>query len=79
MHRAMAGAGFDAVHTLHFPQPVYPSGWWSATLAGKGVDLRAFRREDAAARAFDTLYYNEDVHAGALATPPFMARLLRGG
>ena len=76
MHRAMAGAGFDTVHTLYFPQPVYPSGWWSATLAGKGVDLCSFRREDAAARPFETLYYNEDVHAGALATPPFMAQLL---
>ena len=77
MHRAMAGAGFDTVHTLYFPQPVYPSGWWSATLAGKGVNLGRFRRDAAATRVFDTLYYDEDVHAGALATPPFMARLLR--
>jgi spermidine synthase len=77
LHRAMRAAGFADTRTLHFPQPVYPSGWWSATLARKGEALEGFRETDAGAWAFPTRYYSPAVHRAALALPPFMAEALR--
>lgn len=76
MHRAMRAAGFAATRVLGFPQPVYPSGWWSATLATKGGTADSFRAEDARARTFVTRYYDEAVHAAALVTPPFVRAVL---
>ena len=73
MHQAMRDAGFGATQTHHFPQPVYPSGWWSATMAAKHA-LPEPRYADAAGRPFETLYYTEEVHRGALALPPFLVR-----
>ncbi len=70
IHKAMRNAGFADVRTLHFPQPVYPSGWWSGTMAGG--NLSRFREVDAANRPFKTRYYNDGVHRGALALPTFM-------
>ena len=72
MHQAMRAAGFTHTRTLSFPQCVYPSGWWSATLAGKGVDPIQFREQDARKKAFDTLYYTADIHKAALVMPAFM-------
>lgn len=72
----MRKAGFDSVATLPFPQPVYPSGWWSATLAGKGVDVNAFRENDAARADLALDYYSVELHRGALTLPPFMRRQL---
>ena len=71
MHAAMRAAGFDTTRTLHYPQPVYPSGWWSATMACKGVRPEDFRAKAAAARGFSTRYYNADIHRAALAQPEF--------
>ena len=77
--RAMRGemrkAGFASFQTLPFPQPCYPTGWWSCTLARKagGFDFRA---SDARAKAFDSKYYSADIHAGAMALPPFVAAAL---
>lgn len=76
MRRAMSGAGFDELLTLGFPQCVYPSGWWTATMAGKGRSLARFRAADAANRPFPTRYYNEATHRAALAQPPFLAEAL---
>ncbi|RMF17109.1 MAG: polyamine aminopropyltransferase [Gammaproteobacteria bacterium] len=76
IHQDMLAAGFDAVKTLPFPQVVYPTGWWSCTLAGKGVDLDTFREDDAENRPFATEYYNAGIHRGALALPEFMKREL---
>jgi spermidine synthase len=76
IHRDMKEAGFDHVHTLPFPQPVYPTGWWSCTMGGKDVHTSYFREEDAADRPFVTRYYNEGVHRGALAMPQFMLEAL---
>lgn len=70
----MRQAGFDQPHTLCFPQSCYPSGWWSATMAGKGRDLSQFRVEDARQRSFTTQYYNEGIHQGALCPPEFLRR-----
>ena len=73
---ALKTAGFNAVRTLNFPQPCYPSGWWSATLARKGVDLGEFRERGAATKQFDTHYYNVDTHRAALAVPEFLKEAL---
>jgi spermidine synthase len=73
LHRAMRAAGFSDTVTLPFPQPCYPSGWWSATMAGKGGDMRSFRAMDARQKGFATRYYNAAIHQGALAQPEFFA------
>lgn len=72
----MGKAGFDSVATLPFPQPTYPSGWWSCTLAGKGCDVRTFREQAAAQAGFALDYYCATLHKSALVLPPFMARAL---
>ncbi|QIT53849.1 polyamine aminopropyltransferase [Aquisalimonas sp. 2447] len=76
LHAAMRGAGFTRVVTLQFPVCSYPSGWWSATVAGKGADLTAFREADARAKPFATAYYNAAMHRAALAVPEFCRDLL---
>ncbi len=75
MRRAMREARFVRQQTLFFPQCVYPSGWWSVTMAGN-VPLHAFRRDDAAGKAFATSYYNHEIHSAALAQPEFFKQAL---
>jgi len=76
MHKDMRSAGFARTQTLNFPQPVYPSGWWSATMAGN-ADLNEFRQRDVETRPFETLYYNQRIHSGALALPVFVEQYLQ--
>jgi spermidine synthase len=77
MRAEMGKAGFTAFKTLPFPQPCYPTGWWSCTLARKpGGGGFGYREADARAAALPTRYYSADVHRGALATPPFVAAAL---
>jgi spermidine synthase len=76
IRKAMKGAGFQALRTLTFPQPCYPTGWWSATLARKGVDLEDFRERGAEMKQFPTRYYNADIHRAALAMPEFLKQAL---
>jgi spermidine synthase len=76
MHRAMRAAGFPNSVSLQFPQPVYPSGWWTATMAGKR-SVVDFRRDDARGKVFPTRYYNAAIHQGALAQPEFFLQDLR--
>lgn len=76
MRSHMQSADFNAVRTLLFPQPVYPSGWWSATMARKDANLDGFRERAAAERPFETLYYDVEVHHAALALPPFLREAL---
>ncbi len=71
----MEKAGFGDIRTLGFPQPCYPSGWWSATMAAKSGSLDDFRQEDIRHRPFPTHYYNAQVHQAALAVPVFMQAL----
>ncbi|RYD15857.1 MAG: polyamine aminopropyltransferase [Lysobacteraceae bacterium] len=72
MRSAMRVADFQSVRTLTFPQPIYPTGWWSCTMARKGADLSGFRERGAATRQFHTRYYNAEMHKAALAMPEFM-------
>ena len=73
---ALKQAGFSALRTLTFPQPCYPSGWWSATMARKGADLSSFRERGAVTKAFATKYYNAETHKAALALPEFLREAL---
>ena len=76
MRDEMRKAGFSTFATLPFPQPCYPTGWWSCTLARKSGDF-TFRETDAGAAPFDRKYYSADIHRGALTLPPFVAAALR--
>jgi len=77
MRGEMGKAGFAEFATLPFPQPCYPTGWWSCTLARKpGGGGFGFREADARGKGFATRYYSADLHRGALATPPFVAEAL---
>ncbi|MEW5682065.1 MAG: polyamine aminopropyltransferase [Pseudomonadota bacterium] len=78
MRSAMLDAGFDALQTLLFPQMVYPSGWWTCTLARKGMAFNGFRETDAVNAPFNTEYYNAEVHKAASAWPNFMKQALLG-
>ncbi|MDD1624644.1 MAG: polyamine aminopropyltransferase [Methylococcaceae bacterium] len=73
MRNAMSASGFSHLQTLFFPQCIYPSGWWSATIAGK-ADLTTFREQDSANKPFDTVYYNIDIHKASLAQPEFFKK-----
>lgn len=78
MCQAMSDAGFQNFRTLPFPQPCYPTGYWSCTIASKTQsDLGQFRHQDAANKPFSTDYYNAGVHQGALAQPEFIKRALK--
>lgn len=77
MRGEMRKAGFTQFQTLPFPQPCYPTGWWSCTLARKaGSAGFAFRDADARAKDFETKYYSADIHTGASILPPFVAAAL---
>lgn len=70
LRSSMLKAGFDSVKTLTFPQPSYPSGWWSATLAGKNLDLNKIVPN--ANKQLNTKYYSAQIHQAAGVNPPFM-------
>ncbi len=72
IHKALRRSGFADVQSLHFPQPVYPSGWWSCTMACKDAAFSGFREQAARERPFATRYYNADLHRGATALPTYM-------
>ncbi|WP_372761774.1 polyamine aminopropyltransferase [Pseudoalteromonas sp.] len=74
MREAMLSVGFNDLQTLPFPQPIYPSGLWSVTLARKSELFNGFREDAAAEIAQHSEYYNSGIHHGALATPNYMKR-----
>lgn len=76
MRGEMRAAGFDSLLTINFPQCVYPSGWWSATLAGKRNPLTNIREQDILDKPFATEYYNLAIHRAAAAQPEFFRTVL---
>lgn len=76
VHGALRRSGFTEVKTLHYPQPVYPSGWWSATMACKDGLIRPMRLEAARRPAFATRYYSAEMHQAAFVLPPYLAAAL---
>lgn len=75
MRAAMRQAGFSHLQSLFFPQCIYPSGWWSATIASK-AELSGFREQDALNKGFETVYYNADIHKASLAQPEFFKKAM---
>ena len=75
MHDTMHAAGFGHTRTFYFPQCIYPSGWWSGTMAC-GQPLDGFREGAAESKPFETLYYSATIHRAAFAAPEFMRKLL---
>ncbi|MGD9888147.1 MAG: polyamine aminopropyltransferase [Halothiobacillaceae bacterium] len=76
VHRAMLHAGFSDRRALLFPQPVYPGGSITCTLARKGATLDTFREDDARNKPFATRYYNAGIHQGLLTPPEFVREAL---
>lgn len=74
MYRSMRQTGFMDAQTLFFPQPVYPTGWWTATIGARDTRIGTFRENDVAARRFETQYYNTDIHRAAFAQPEFFRK-----
>ena len=72
MHQNLRGAGFSDTQTLLFPQCVYPSGWWSCTMASKDGKIPTPRNT----KLFSTQYYNHDVHQASKVLPEFMRAAL---
>lgn len=70
-------AGFNSSHCFVFPQVIYPSGWWSCTLAKKSGDACEFRQTEAQNKAFATQYYNAGIHQAGRALPEFMQKALK--
>ncbi len=77
MHAAMREAGFGQTRIINFPQPVYPSGWWSATLASRAATLPQPRLGDIDTERLATRYYNARIHAAAFANGEFIEKRLR--
>jgi spermidine synthase len=78
MHQAMREAGFAQTHLLHYPQPIYPSGWWSASFARKTRGKLAERLSPKAIAALKTRYYNAATHRAAFAVPNFVRDAIAG-
>lgn len=78
MHAAMARAGLGEPLSLHFPQPSYPTGWWTATAARKGGPVTFERAADAERPGFHTEYYSADIQRAAMTQPAFVQRALAG-
>ena len=77
LHEAMRSSGFNNIQLLNFPQPCYPSGWWSATMASPATPLNSFRENDSKNKSFATRYYNSSIHKAALAMPEFVKQGLK--
>ncbi len=77
MYDKLSHAGFVDINTLHFPQCVYPSGWWTCTMACKDHKIPQFRQQAVENKSFITHYYNESIHMAATAAPEFFKQVLQ--
>lgn len=76
MREAMGKAGFEQFRTMDFPQPLYPSGWWSATMATKQGVLDHFRETDSKSKPFSTHYYCSERHKLSMVEVPLLVEML---
>ncbi len=76
MHVNLRGAGFADVSTLHFPLVIYPSGWWSATLACKDGAISPLRVGAEKSTLPPTEYYDFEVHRASFTLPRFLRTVL---
>ena len=78
MHHYMRKAGMQDLQLACYPQPVYPSGWWSVTLARVDAEIKFEREKDAKNLPFKTRYYNAELHKAAVVQAQFVKELLQG-
>lgn len=76
MHAAMREVGFAQTQLISFPQPIYPSGWWSASLAAKSAAPLAPRLGSVNVGQLQTKYYSAEMHRAAVTPAPFIAQAL---
>jgi spermidine synthase len=79
IYHDLAQAGFGDRATLFFPQPIYPSGWWSATMASRDERIPDLRADAADRLPFPTRYYTTQLHRAALAEPAFFRNAVTPG
>ena len=76
MHQCMRTAGFHHVQLIHFPIATYPTGWWTATIAGKESKITFSRESEVKNLQLPTLYYNHAIHNACFAAPEFVKKKL---
>lgn len=67
-------SGFENITTRLFPQPVYPSGWWSCTACFKNHPEQMNDHSMKRGKHFATDYYNAEIHSASQALPEFMRK-----
>lgn len=72
MKSDLLGCGFENTQTRLFPQPVYPSGWWSCTACFKNSTRQLNDHSMKRQKLFATQYYNAQIHHASQALPEFM-------
>ena len=68
----LKSAGFESMQTLQFFLPTYPSGWWSATLAGKNRVFEPDKFRNSDRNSVKTRYYSADIHKASGMLPPYL-------
>lgn len=76
MYSNLYAAGCVDAKTLFFPLPIYPSGWWSATLGRKELTIECHRPPGHDKGKLSTRYYNADIHCSAFAAPEFFKQAM---
>jgi spermidine synthase len=76
MHAGMREVGFAQTQLISFPQPIYPSGWWSGSLASKSAVPLKPRLGSVNIGQLQTKYYSADMHRAAVTPAPFVAQAL---
>lgn len=74
----LAAAGFVNRRLLPFPQPTYPAGFWSVTLASAETPLDRFRAEAPAALGPKPRYYSAALHQSLITGLPALCTALTG-
>ena len=71
MQACMLEAGFITIQQLNFPQPSYPTGWWTAIIASTNK-IHFLREQDVIENPVPTQYYNHSIHQACFAVPQFL-------
>lgn len=72
MQNGLKQVGFSETAVRTFPQPVYPSGWWSCTMGIKTDQESVLNQRPLRPVTLQTRYYTEDLHLASQCLPAFM-------
>jgi spermidine synthase len=72
MQNDLCESGFDDTLVRTFPQPVYPSGWWSCTMGLKAGNESTQTQNPLRPVNIETRYYTEELHDASTKLPAFM-------